>query len=37
VKGVSNGANVIGFVHNPDSDPDILFDVTQAVLKRRER
>jgi hypothetical protein len=36
-KSVSNGANVIGFVHNPDSNPDILFDVTQAVLGRRER
>jgi hypothetical protein len=24
---------VIGFVHNPDSDPDILFDVTQSLLE----
>ena len=32
VKGVSRGAIV--FVHNPDSDPTILFDATQALLRR---
>lgn len=30
-KGVSNRA--IGFVHNPDCDPKILFDATQALLR----
>ena len=34
VNGVSNGARVIGFVHNPDSDPNILFDVTRSLLPR---
>jgi hypothetical protein len=32
VKGGSNGARVIGFVHNPESDPEILFVVTQSCF-----
>lgn len=34
VKGASKETRVVGFVHNPGSDPDILFDVTQGLLKR---
>lgn len=34
VKGVSNSARAIGFVHNPDSDPEVLFDVTRSLLQR---
>ena len=34
VKGVSTRmAKVIGFVHNPDSDPDILLRLTQSLLR----
>jgi len=33
-KGVSNGTRAIGFVHNPDCDPEILVDVTQSLLCR---
>lgn len=33
VRGVPNRRRVIGFVHNPDSDPRILFDVTQSLLR----
>ena len=33
VKGASNGAKVIGFVHNPDCDQEILFDATQSLLR----
>jgi hypothetical protein len=25
---------VIGFVHNPDSDPDVLFDITLSLIER---
>ena len=28
--GVKGAPNVIGFVHNPDTDPEFLFDVTQS-------
>jgi hypothetical protein len=34
--GVKGTTKVIGFVHNPDSDPDVLFRVTQASLDRAE-
>lgn len=35
VKSASAGASkVIGFVHNPDSDPDLLLDMTQLLLER---
>jgi len=35
VKGGSRqGSKVIGFVHNPDSDPDALMDLTQSLLDR---
>jgi hypothetical protein len=30
----ANGARAIGFVHNPDGDPDVLFDMTQAYLEQ---
>lgn len=30
----SNERKVIGFVHNPDSDPEILFETTQLLLQR---
>jgi hypothetical protein len=34
VKGVSRGkSKVIGFVHNPDSDPDVLLGLTQSLLQ----
>jgi hypothetical protein len=34
VKGVSRQmSKVIGFVHNPDSDPDVLFRLTQSLLQ----
>ncbi|SDR57106.1 hypothetical protein SAMN05444161_6469 [Rhizobiales bacterium GAS191] len=34
VKGVSRRVSkVIGFVHNPDSDPDVLLHVTQSLLQ----
>jgi hypothetical protein len=34
VKGVSRRmSNVIGFVHNPDSDPDVLLRLTQSLLQ----
>jgi hypothetical protein len=34
VKGVSTQTStVIGFVHNPDSDPDVLFRLTQLLLR----
>jgi hypothetical protein len=34
VKGVSRRmSKVIGFVHNPDSDPDVLFRLTQSLLQ----
>jgi hypothetical protein len=33
LKGVSN-AKVVGFVHNPDCDPEILFDAIQSLLRR---
>ncbi len=34
VKGVSKRmSNVIGFVHNPDSDPDVLLRLTQSLLQ----
>jgi hypothetical protein len=26
-------SKVIGFVHNPDSDPDVLFRLTQSLLQ----
>ena len=29
---VRRGPKVIGFVHNPDADADLLFEVAQAVL-----
>ena len=33
VKGASKRASkVIGFVHNPDTDPDVLLDMTQSLL-----
>jgi hypothetical protein len=32
--GSSRTTRLIGFVHNPDSDPTILIDVTRAVLER---
>jgi hypothetical protein len=35
VKGGSRRTTkVIGFVHNPDSDPDVLFDITHSLLER---
>ena len=34
--GVKRTTKVIGFVHNPDSDPEVLFRVTQASLERAE-
>ena len=34
LKGVLNGRRLIGFVHNPDSDPEILFEATQSLLRR---
>jgi hypothetical protein len=35
VKGGSRRTTkVIGFVHNPDSDPDVLFDLTHSLLER---
>jgi hypothetical protein len=35
VKGGSKRTpKVIGFVHNPDSDPDVLLDVTHSMIKR---
>ena len=35
VRGVSRRASkVIGFVHNPDTDPDVLLDVTHWLLHR---
>jgi len=35
VKGGSRRTTkVIGFVHNPDSDPDVLFDITLSLLER---
>jgi hypothetical protein len=30
--GVKSAAGAIGFVHNPETDPEILFDVTQSLL-----
>jgi hypothetical protein len=27
-------SKVIGFVHNPDSDPDVLFDITLSLIER---
>ena len=27
------GSRVIGYVHNPDSDPEILFDITESLLR----
>jgi hypothetical protein len=34
VKGGSRQASkVIGFVHNPDSDPDVLLDITQSLIE----
>lgn len=32
-KGGSKGIKAIGFVHNPDCDPNVLFDAAQAVLR----
>ncbi|HEX9158858.1 MAG TPA: hypothetical protein VF835_01420 [Rhizomicrobium sp.] len=32
-KGGSNRKRAIGFVHNPDCDPNVLFDATQSVLR----
>ena len=32
--GPSGASRVIGFVHNPDSDPDVLLDMTQSLLER---
>lgn len=29
----ANEARIVGFVHNPDCDPDILFAVTQSLLR----
>ena len=35
VKGVPlRASKVIGFVHNPDCDPDLLLDITQSLLQR---
>jgi hypothetical protein len=35
VKGGSRRTTkVIGFVHNPDSDPDVLFDITHSLIDR---
>jgi len=35
VKGGSRRTTkVIGFVHNPDSDPDVLFDITLSLIER---
>jgi len=35
VKGGSRRtAKVIGFVHNPDSDPDVLLDITHSLIER---
>ena len=35
VKGGSRQTTkVIGFVHNPDSDPDVLFDITLSLIER---
>jgi len=34
VEGVASPVSkVIGFVHNPDSDPDVLFELTQSLLR----
>jgi hypothetical protein len=32
--GSRRASKVIGFVHNPDSDPDILLDMTHSLLER---
>lgn len=32
--GNSDKPKVVGFVHNPDSDPEILFAVTKSLLRR---
>jgi hypothetical protein len=32
-KGGSNRMKAIGFVHNPDCDPNVLFDAMQSVLR----
>ena len=35
VKGGSRRTTkVLGFVHNPDSDPDVLFDITLSLIER---
>ena len=35
VKGGSRRTTkVVGFVHNPDSDPDVLFDITLSLIER---
>jgi len=35
VKGGSRRTSkVIGFVHNPDSDPDVLLDITHSLIER---
>src|SRR5580700_3438096 len=31
--GAQSAPRVIGFVHNPETDPEILFDVTQSLLR----
>jgi hypothetical protein len=32
--GLGATSKVIGFVHNPDSHPDVLLDATQSLLER---
>jgi len=32
--GSGRTTKVIGFVHNPDSDPDVLFDITVSLIER---
>jgi hypothetical protein len=33
-RGSRRTAKVIGFVHNPDSDPDVLLDITHSLIER---
>ena len=34
VKGSRRTTKVVGFVHNPDSGPDVLFDITLSLIER---
>ncbi|HLY07137.1 MAG TPA: hypothetical protein VKR31_15435 [Rhizomicrobium sp.] len=35
VKGVFNGRRAVGFVHNPETDPELIFETTLSVLELR--